>query len=219
VLFVGTDNFWRWRKNQGEGAYAALWSQITQRMALPHLLGASKRTQLTLDKESYGVNETVRVFARLYTESYQPVESETVRGYVTESGPDDPRAREITLRRLPDQPGMYRAEFNAPDRAGGYKLYVEGDRNTLVDLGVTAPKMEPGPTALNEPLLRDIAQSTGGAFLREEDLYSLPDRVKAQPSVVATNLEIELWSSPLYFLLMLAVVTAEWIVRKMSQLK
>jgi hypothetical protein len=30
---------------------------------------------------------------------------------------------------------------------------------------------------------------------------------------------VELWSSPLYFLVLLGVVTTEWVVRKMSQLK
>ena len=32
-------------------------------------------------------------------------------------------------------------------------------------------------------------------------------------------LEVELWSSPLYFVLMLLVLTGEWALRKMSQLK
>jgi hypothetical protein len=30
---------------------------------------------------------------------------------------------------------------------------------------------------------------------------------------------VELWSSPLFFLLLLGVVTAEWVLRKMSHLK
>jgi len=36
---------------------------------------------------------------------------------------------------------------------------------------------------------------------------------------VRSALEVELWSSPLYFLLMLGVVTAEWVLRKLSHLK
>ena len=44
------------------------------RLALPHLLGASKRTQLTLDKKEYVTNEKVNLYARLYTEGYAPPE-------------------------------------------------------------------------------------------------------------------------------------------------
>jgi len=219
VMYVGTDNTWRWRKNKGDEQYVTLWGQVIQRLALPHLLGASKRTQLTLDKKEYVTNEKVNLYARLYTEAYTPISQDKVKAYVTETGPDDPRAREVTLRPLPDQPGMYRAEFNAPEKAAGYKLFVELDKTTLIDLPVSEPKMEPGENALNKELLEALAKGTGGKFLREEDLYALPDQIKAEAPKVITNLEVEFWTSPLYYMLMLLVVTAEWVIRKLVQLK
>jgi hypothetical protein len=218
-MYVGTDNTWRWRKNKGDEQYVTLWGQVIQRLALPHLLGASKRTQLTLDKKEYVTNEKVNLYARLYTEAYSPITQEKVKAYVTETGPDDPRAREVILRPLPDQPGMYRGEFNAPEKPAPYKLYVELDKATLVDLPVSEPKMEPGENALNAELLESLARTTGGKFVREEDLYSLPDQIKAETPKVVTSLEIEFWTSPLYYGLMLLVVTGEWVMRKMVQLK
>lgn len=219
VMFIGTDNTWRWRKNKGDEQYITLWGQVIQRLALPHLLGASKRTQLTFDKKEYVTNEKVSVYARLYTETYAPITQERVKAYISESGPDDPRAREIILRPLPDQPGMYRAEFNAPEKAAGYKLFVELDKQTLVDFQVNEPKMEPGESALNRELLESLAKSTGGKFLREEDLAGLPDLIKAEAPKVISTLEVEFWTSPLYYLAMLLVVTAEWVFRKLVQLK
>ena len=79
--------------------------------------------------------------------------------------------------------------------------------------------MEPGENALNAELLETLAKTTGGKFLREEDLYSLPDQIKAETPKVVTNLEVEFWTSPLYYALMLVVLSAEWIMRKMVQLK
>jgi hypothetical protein len=134
-------------------------------------------------------------------------------------GPDDPRAREIVLRALPDQPGMYRGEFNAPERAGAWKLYVEHDKAKLFDFAVNEPKLEPGENALNKEMLESLAKSTGGKFVREEDLYSLPEQIKAETPKVISNLEVEFWTSPIYYMLMLLVVTAEWVMRKMVQLK
>jgi hypothetical protein len=125
----------------------------------------------------------------------------------------------VILRPLPDQPGMYRGEFNAPEKAAGYKLYVDLDKSTLVDLPVSDPKMEPGENALNAELLESLAKTTGGKFVREEDLYGLPDQIKAETPKVVTSLEVEFWTSPLYYGLMLLVVTAEWVMRKMVQLK
>ena len=131
VMCIGTDNTWRWRKNKGDEQYVTLWGQVIQRLALPQLARASTATQLTFDKKEYVTNEKVNLYARLYTESYTPITQEKVKGYITETGPDDPRAKEIILRPLPDQPGMYRAEFNAPEKAAAYKALRRVDHKTL----------------------------------------------------------------------------------------
>jgi hypothetical protein len=47
----------------------------------------------------------------------------------------------------------------------------------------------------------------------------LPDTIAAKTERVKSPLEVELWSSPLYFVLMLLVLSGEWVLRKMSQLK
>ena len=72
---------------------------------------------------------------------------------------------------------------------------------------------------MNETLLRDIAATTGGAFLREEDLYRLPDMISRNSEKVRSPVEIDLWASPLYFLLLVGIVTFEWILRKRAYLK
>jgi hypothetical protein len=80
-------------------------------------------------------------------------------------------------------------------------------------------RVELGETAMNEPLLRELATTTAGAFFREEDLYKLPDTINLKTEHVRSPLEVELWASPLYFLIMLLVVATEWVLRKMSYLK
>ncbi|HKQ37820.1 MAG TPA: hypothetical protein VJ063_07060, partial [Verrucomicrobiae bacterium] len=64
-----------------------------------------------------------------------------------------------------------------------------------------------------------ITSITGGAFFREEDLHKLPETISQRTEKVRSPLEVELWSSPFYFLLLLSVVTAEWVLRKFSYLK
>jgi len=36
---------------------------------------------------------------------------------------------------------------------------------------------------------------------------------------VQSTVDVDLWSSPIYFLTLMAIVTAEWILRKLSDLK
>lgn len=217
VMFVGTDNTWRWRRNVGDRYYSLLWGQIIQRMALPHLLGQAKRTQLTADRKSYSSGERITVYARLYNETYQPITESLVRGFVVPAGAAGPRLP-VQLRPMPEQPGMYRGELTAP-APGVYELFVESDEQTRLELPVSEPRIEMGETAMNEPLLREWADASGGAFLREEDLHTLPDLLGQRTERVRSTIDIEVWSSPLYFLLLLGLVSAEWVVRKWSQLK
>jgi hypothetical protein len=215
VMYVGTDNTWRWRKNVGDLYYTTLWGQVAQRLAMLHLLGGSKQTQLSLDRKTYVTGDRVLVFARL-RKSGEPLVEPSVRGiYGLSSGG---KQTEVILRAAPEHPGLYRGEFLAP-LPGQYQFFVDTDLNTPLDFTVTEPKFEFGETAMNEPMLREMAATTGGAFFREEDLFKLPDTIAAKTERVKSPLEVELWSSPFYFVLMLLVLTGEWVLRKMSQLK
>ncbi len=217
VMYVGTDNTWRWRKNAGDFYYTLIWGQISQRLSIQRLLGVSKKTQLSLDKQSYYTGDRVTVYARLYTGvGFDPVQEPSVAASFSPKA-GGPRS-EVTLRGVPDQPGMFRGEFIAPP-AGAYGFSVESDPQTVLDLLVAEPKFEFGETAMNEPLLKELAATTGGQYFREEDLHRLPEAIRARTERVQSPLEVELWASPLYFLIVIAVVTAEWIVRKMSHLK
>jgi hypothetical protein len=217
VLYVGTDNTWRWRKNVGDTYYTTLWGQIAQRVSLPRLLGGSKRTQLTTDRQNYLTGDRVTVYARLYGVGFEPVQEAAVQGvYGLKEGHSV--KSEVTLRPIPEQPGLYRAEFVAP-APGNYQFFIQPDLNTPLDFNVVAPQFELGETAMNETLLREMAAASGGAFFREEDLHRLPETISAKTERVRSPLEVEVWSSPLYFLLLLGVVTMEWLLRKRSQLK
>lgn len=220
VMYVGTDNTWRWRRNTGDRYHTMFWGQLVQRMAMAHLLGSSKRTQLSSDRKQYVSFDRVTVYARLYKENFEPVTEPSVGGVYMPAGADaTPSAHhQVQLRPIPEQPGMYRGEFVAP-AAGAWQFHVDRDPATRLDFVVAEPRLELDDTALNEAMLKEMAAITGGAFLREEDLHRLPQIIGNKSEKVRRGVEVELWSTPLYFLLALAVVTAEWVVRKMSQLK
>lgn len=217
VMYVGTDNTWRWRKNVGDIYYTTIWGQIAQRVSLQRFLGGSKRTQLTSDRQNYMTGERISIFARLYNIGFDPMLDPTIKAFYGLKNGLGPRP-EVSLRAIPEQPGLYRAEFVAPG-PGVYQFWVEHDINHFLDFTVTPPTFELGETAMNEPLLKEIAATTGGAFFREENLQHLPDTISAKTERVRSPLEVELWSSPLYFLLMLGVAASEWVLRKMANLK
>ena len=74
-------------------------------------------------------------------------------------------------------------------------------------------------TAMNAGLMENLATQTGGKFFREEGLHELVKAIDTKKVTVPSRMEIELWATPLYFLLIMIVVTIEWILRKFSYLK
>src|SRR5262249_38713934 len=153
------------------------------------------------ERENYLKGERATIYARLYSASFEPVTEPVVRGFYA-AGKDE---HEVTMRAVPGQPGKYRGDFIA-SAPGAYKFFVESDRTTQLNFTVTEPKFELGDTAMNEALLRQMAETSGGAFFREDDLERLPESIRKRGEKVQSPLEIELWSTPLYFALMLSVV-------------
>lgn len=215
TMYFGTDNLWRWRKNASDKHYGRLWGQVVQRLALPHLLGESRRTQLVADKKSYSVGERMTVYARLYTQSYEPITEASVKGTLKKI---DGAGSSIILRQVPGQPGMYRAEITAP-MAGSYQFNVDSDPSTKLELPITEPRVEFAETAMNESLLRQVCQTSHGAFFREEDLHKLPEAISGKTDKVRSNVDVEIWSSPIFLLLVVVLTGVEWAMRKMAYLK
>jgi hypothetical protein len=223
VLYVGTDNTWRWRRNSDERFYPVLWGQIAQKLGLAHLLGGSKRTQISTDKQSYSVGERVAIYARLYTADFNPLKDASVEAsYAVKSAdggaPVDASRQGVTLRAVPDQPGMYRGDFTVLT-PGVHQFSVKSDPTTVFEFSATEARFEFGETAMNESLLKQMAEISGGGFFREENLVKLPEALSAKSERVASVVDAELWASPLYFLLLLIVATVEWVLRKKHQLK
>jgi len=225
TMFIGTDNLWRIRRNTGDTYHAMLWGQIVQRLALPHLLGESKRTQLSADRRAYSAGQTATVYARLYSPTFEPIGLPSVRGSLrAANGAGAPQAGaaagdvNIVLRPVPDQPGMYRGEVVIP-APGAWRFSVDTDETTHLDLEASESRVEMSETAMNEPLLRDLARISGGAFLREEDLSKLPDLLAKTSDRVRSSRETDLYASPIYFLLILILLGAEWVLRKGAMLK
>jgi hypothetical protein len=126
--------------------------------------------------------------------------------------------REVPLRAVPEQPGMYRGDFVALE-PGAHQFAVKSDSATVLEFNVAEPKFETGETAMNELLLKQMAEASGGAYFREETLAQFPKAISAKAERIQGTLDGELWSSPLAFLLLLTIATLEWALRKRWQLK
>jgi len=64
-----------------------------------------------------------------------------------------------------------------------------------------------------------MAESTGGRFLREENLHELPKLIREKSATVSSFKKKELYHSNWWLVSLVVLAAAEWFIRRISQLK
>ena len=72
--------------------------------------------------------------------------------------------------------------------------------------------------AMRAPLLRRIAEETGGRFYTPKTVSSLSDDVKYTGRGVTTIEERDLWDMPVILVLLLTLLIGEWSYRRVRHL-
>jgi hypothetical protein len=219
VLFLGTDETWRWRYNTRDKYYARFWGQVAYQLGLPHLMGNLKRVQIELERSEPTLGQAGHVFVRLLDSDYRPLALDrlTARLELRDPKPGQARSQSLTLEAVGDQPGEYQALL-PHDVLGRFVLKLDGPEPALLEYEVKLPPHhELAEGGMNETALREAARLSGGKFYREEDLHHLASDIKPQTATISQRREILLWN-PLTLLLFVGLVTAEWVLRKFSNL-
>jgi hypothetical protein len=219
VLFLGTDETWRWRYNAEDKYFARFWGQVIYQLALPHLLAnSSRRMQMALERSEALLDRPGSVFARLLDRDFRPLKDKEVPAVLTylDAKPGQERERKITLHQLAGRPGEYRLLL-PHDKPGRYELRVPGIEDVFAYRVQVPPRHELEEAGLAEDALREAARLSRGRFYREEDLARLPDEVREQKSPFTLRQEVLLWN-PLAFVLFVLLISGEWLLRKFSNL-
>jgi hypothetical protein len=218
VVFCGTDETWRWRYNAADKFFGRFWSQVVYVAGVSRSLG-TKFTQLSLDTPDPLLGQTGQVYARLTKSDLSPQTADEVEATLTRldtAGGD--RTSRVTLRRLPGGAGDYTAAlpFNA---AGKFTLAVDngGNPGTLEYRVTLPPDHELSPGGVMEADLRKLAEESGGAFYREEDLHKLPAAIVRATVPVTARAEVVLWNA-WSLAWVVGLLSLEWFLRKFSSL-
>jgi hypothetical protein len=119
----------------------------------------------------------------------------------------DPAGGRYTAALAPEQPGLYRVHAEA--RRGGASLGV-ADRWMYVG-GADREFADP---RLNEGFLRRVARNSGGRYVRAAEASRVPAWLQAAVPQNAAPERRDLWHEPWAFALIVALLSAEWILRR-----
>jgi uncharacterized membrane protein len=129
------------------------------------------------------------------------------------------KAVAIPLQWTGERNGQYRATLPTTE-TGWYEAKVEATRDgKAVGTGVTHVRTAPDDAeyfdaAMHAPLLKRIAQDTGGRFYTASNVASLPEDLKYSGRGVTAVEERELWHMPILLLALMTVLCTEWGLRR-----
>ena len=180
-----------------------------------------KRLRVEPEKEIFSQGEPAAFYGQAYTETYDPLDNAAIRVEAVELGTKEKYETVLTgtgsgryegsLLNLAE--GEY--DFTASASAGGQPF---GSVRGRFSVGEQA--LEFTDTKMNSTLLRQIASLSNGMYASAAEFRSVVDRVKnsalLKPEEEAGVSEVDMWSLPLLFAVILLSAGAEWVIRKRS---
>ncbi len=221
VLYLGSAELWRLRSIEEE-YYDRLWIKLLREVGQGRLLRGTNRGILLLEKTQYPLGATIQVRTRLLDPQFKDYVAERVMMEVY-----DPTGKPLTppLTMLADKtrPGHYGGSFVAA-LPGNYKLELpipESTDQLKGSISIRLPNLEFDHPEQNEQLLRALArQETGGAYLKLDEAASelpklLPDRTTEK---IRYDFPRTLWDRQWVMYVLVGLLSAEWLTRKLLKL-
>ncbi|HSC29420.1 MAG TPA: hypothetical protein VLD67_19235 [Vicinamibacterales bacterium] len=219
MAFTG-EAAWRWRMMlpAADRSYDTFWRQAVRWLALP----ASDPIDVSAPPGPVP-GETVPLQVMVRDDAFEPLRDVEVEARIMM--PDG------RLERLPARPdresagsGRFVAGFR-PEQAGVYRVIAEvrrgttllGSASTHFLVGGADPEMS--DPRLNERVLQRIASASGGRVITADQGAALTRELEALVPMAALSVRRDLWHTAWCFGALLALLGAEWILRRVWGLR
>jgi uncharacterized membrane protein len=216
ALALTIQDSWLWQMHADvpleDQSHETLWRQVLRWLVddVPEAVAA------TLDHEQVERGETVALVANVADSTYLEVNDAVVTVKAT-----DPTGAvtEVPADWTVERDGEYAARL-APAMEGSYEIEVTAMRGDRV-LGTDRTHLTVAPSdeeffgaGRRTNVLRRIADETGGRFYTPATVSALPEDISVTGAGVTLVEQRDLWDMPVLFLLLLALLGAEWAFRR-----
>ena len=217
-----TDRTWRLREGVGDVHHHRLWGQLVRWGAGPNLRSGSAGVRLGSDQLTYTADDRIEITARLRDKDLLPVNDPNFQAKVTLDGET---IATVPLNYIEGSNGLHQVIAGPFAQKGNYQITLIGDKvsELLEDsesistgiriIGAKSP-VELSETTLNRPLLETISELSGGKVVDPQEITSLASLFLTGDETREELRETTLWDHWLLLLSLLAVLTAEWVVRR-----
>jgi len=220
AMFVGSEDIWRLRLEEGSTYHARFWGQTIQFLALSRLLGANKQVALETDRRVYSTGEQIKIFANVLTTSFKAATEPSYKVLVEQAGQSQ-TPLEVELEPVPNSPGLYSGtHLAAEDGTFTVKtLQVHKEVSNTIQFDVQTTPLEQRETDMQSTVARQIADRSGGKTWRLSELGTLPAALHNDEALTQSiHRERDLWDLPLFFVLLVVITGIEWAMRRRDNL-
>jgi hypothetical protein len=215
VVFHATDETYRWRFRVGDLYFARYWVQTIRYLCRAKLLSGNRSAELTTDREQYRRGDAVALRVRFLDDRLAPAPDDGVMVVVAKGGDE---RRNITLRRLASDRGIFEGTAG-PLSDGQYRAWLaaptlEGQPPAR-EFTVVAPPGELARTQMDAAELREAAKVSTGKFYTFATAGSLlADLPRGRQVRIESLPPKPIWNAPILAALFVALIAAEWLLRK-----
>lgn len=221
TLYVGAGEVWRLRAID-EDYFDRFWTKAIRELSTTRLKRGTLRGMLLLERNQYLLGQTAHVRALLSDAQFQPLTAESVNCDIY-----DPSGRPLLppMKLLPDRqrPGQFVGDFRL-SLPGTYRLELTIPDSTdklSEKLDVSLPNLETANARQNVQLLRALADETGGAYLQldESTAAALPKLLPNHGEEFLIDERLRtLWDRDWVLYVLVGLLSAEWLTRKLLKL-
>lgn len=240
-VYVGTDETWRWRYGRGELLFERYWLQLVRMLGRERLARSGEGAGLEVAPGRAVVGQTVRVSVEVRDQALLERAPGTVGVMVSRgdaSGVDgDGGGERLTLRRVGGGGGgsaggdgaggggvgVEYAAFWEAGAPGAYRVRVDdpvfAGRGLEESVEVRWPTDElRRPQADHAALARLAGSTEGGGMIDLGDLGSLDELLPNRMARREFERAEPLWDSPLALIVVMGLLTFEWVGRRLIRL-
>lgn len=216
ALALTTQDAWLWRMHSTmpleDTTHRTFWRRLLRWL----VDDVPDRVELSVSQDNVEPGQPVTLVGDVRDKEYAPVNNAEVMAHVTlPSG----KVEDVAMEWSVSKAGEYKAVFT-PSENGQYRVRI-GTTRAGQDLGSATATIAAGPSVseyfdagMRAPLLRRLAEETGGKFYTAKDTASLGEAISYSGRGVTVVDERDLWDMPIVFMLFLSVIGAEWAFRR-----
>jgi hypothetical protein len=218
ALALLTGSSWRWQmlEDQEDQKHETFWRQMLR------WLVRSAKNPITLEtkREVYSQNEVVDLRAEVSDKAFNRINDARVEATIT-----SPSGETFTLPLQWDaqEDGIYRGQLT-PHEDGFYAVEIKAESSALAESDkdrqaktsflTSTGSREYFEAFQKKDFLEKLAQETGGNYYTASDVESLPEEILYTQSQTSVIEVLDLWDMPFNFLLLMALLFGEWILRR-----